>query len=71
MEILDESAVAIQARMKGFGEIKVKNRRRQEITADEYIRFFGKKWEVIADHLELEYEQKVDGEWLVFSVAKK
>jgi hypothetical protein len=61
MEILSETEIAIKTGMKGSAEIKVKNRRRQEITADEYIRFFGKKWEAIADHLELEYKQKVEG----------
>jgi hypothetical protein len=71
MEILSESETVVKARMKGFGEIKVGNRRRHEISAEDYIRFFGKKWETISDHLELEYKQKVDGDWIIFTVSKK
>lgn len=37
----------------------------------EHIRFFGKKWKVIADHLELEYKHELEGEWLIFTVSKK
>jgi hypothetical protein len=71
MEILSESDTAIKAKMKGFGEIKIGNRLRHEISSEDYIRFFGKKWEVIADHLELVYEQEIEGEWLNFTVSKK
>jgi len=28
----------------------------------EYIRFFWKKWKVIADHLELEYKHELEGD---------
>jgi len=71
VEILKESAGDIQARMKGFGEVMVSRRPRQEISVDDYIQFFNKKWAAIADHLGLEYNQKVDGEWVIFIVSDK
>ena len=42
IEILNESAESIQARIKGFGEDLVRQRPRHEITTDDYIRFFNK-----------------------------
>lgn len=71
MEILGESETSIKARMKGFGENDVSDWPEPGVTVDDYIRFFEKKWEAIANYLGLEYKQKVEGEWLVFTVTKK
>jgi hypothetical protein len=71
IEILNESETMIQARMKGFGEDQIRRRPRHEITEDDYIQFFNKKWTAIADHLGLEYNQKVEGEWVIFFVSGK
>jgi hypothetical protein len=71
MEILAESARTIEARMKGFGEDSIRRRPRHEITVDEYIQFFDKKWIAIAEYLGLEYSQRVEGEWVIFTVTDR
>jgi len=68
MEILDESATSIRARMKCFGEDLVR-KRNPEISVDEYIRFFDRKWAAIADYMGLKYAQHKEGEWLIFTVS--
>jgi hypothetical protein len=49
----------------------IRKRLGQEITVDEYIRFFDKKWVVIADYMGLEYNQQVEGDWVIFTVTEK
>jgi len=71
IEILNESAVFIQAKIRGFGEEMVRRRARHEIMVDDYIRFFDKKWIAIADYLGLEYKQHVEGDWVIFTVTEK
>jgi hypothetical protein len=71
MEILEESELSIRARMKCFGENVIRHRPHYEVSVYEYIRFFEKKWVVIADFLGLEYKQQVDGDWVVFTVTRK
>ncbi len=41
------------------------------MTEADYIRFFEKKWEAIASYLELEYKQRSEGDWIVFTVSAK
>lgn len=71
LEILRVAEKRIDARMQGFGEALVRARRKQDVTVEEYIRFFGKKWEAIAQQLELVYTQQLQGEWLRFTVAAR
>jgi hypothetical protein len=71
IEILNESEMMIRARMKGFGENLVRRRPRHEITVDEYIQFFNRKWIAIADYMGLEYNQKLEGDWVIFIVTGK
>lgn len=71
MEILSESETAIEARMKGFGEDTIIERPEPLVTEADYIRFFEKKWEAIASYLELEYKQRSEGDWIVFTVSAK
>jgi hypothetical protein len=69
MEILSESPTAIRARMKGFGEDAIRKRKRSDVTVDDYIRFFEKKWQAIAEGLGLQYRQETEGDWVVFTVT--
>ncbi|MBI3360977.1 MAG: hypothetical protein HY023_07690 [Chloroflexi bacterium] len=71
LEILGASETTIEARMKGFGENDVRDWTEPGVTVDDYIRFFEKKWEAIADSLGLEYKQRVEGDWTVFTVTQK
>lgn len=71
IKIMAESALTIQARMRGFGEDAIRRRPRSEITVDDHIQFFGKKWIAIADYLELAYSQRIEGDWVIFTVTDK
>ena len=71
MEILDESEISIRGRMKCFGENLIRKYFQYKISVDEYIQFFDKKWVAIADYMELEYKQHVEGDWSVFTVTQK
>ena len=71
MEILSESETTIEARLKGFGDDRVRDRWEPVVTVDDYVRFFEKKWEAIADYLGLAYKQQVQGDWMVITVAEK
>lgn len=68
MEILRESMTSIEARMKGFGEVDVREFTELDVTVEDYIVMFEAKWQVIADSLGLDYKQSRDGEWTVFVV---
>lgn len=69
MEILSESETAVEARMKGFGQRAIVEGWEPQLTVDEYVRFFEKKWEAIADYLGLEYRQRAEGEWTVVTIT--
>jgi hypothetical protein len=71
MEILSESEMAIEARMKGFGEDAIGERLEPLVTMDEYYRFFEKKWLAIANYLDLEYEQRREGDWIIITISAK
>ncbi len=69
MEILDETATSIRARMKCFGEDLVR-KRNSEISVEEYFSFFDEKWVAIADYMGLQYVQEREGDWTVITVSK-
>jgi hypothetical protein len=71
MEIVREAEDVIEAKMRGFGEDLVRKRQKQDIKVEEYLSFFGKKWEAIAEQLELIYKQRLEGQWLQIFVAKR
>ena len=71
MEILSESDTTIEARMKGFGTEDVKLWAESGVTVDDYVRFFGKKWEAIAKSLGVEYKQRVEGDWTYITASEK
>ena len=72
LEILAESESSIRGRMNIPWEDVIKERsKRYGVSVDEFNRFFEKKWEAIADYLGLEYKQKVEEDWIVFTVTEK
>jgi hypothetical protein len=70
MEILDESATRIHARMRHIGDDVIGRRPLHEVSVEEYVQFFDKKWMAIAQSMGLEYRQEVEGEWVVFTVSQ-
>ncbi len=71
MEILEESSTTIRARMRNFGEDTLLRFWRGEIAVDDYLQFFAKKWEVIANYLGLEYCQHSEGGSVHFTVTDR
>lgn len=57
--------------MKNFGEDVIKGMFTESgVTVDEYLRFFEKKWEAIANSIGLEYKQDTRDDWTYFTVTK-
>jgi hypothetical protein len=72
MEILGQEAIEFKVRMKNFGEDVIRDEFTESgVTVDEYLRFFKKKWEAIANSLGLEYKQNTRDDWTYFTVTKK
>jgi hypothetical protein len=72
MEILSQEAIEFKVRMKNFGEDVIRDEFTESgVTVDEYLRFFKKKWEAIANSLGLEYKQNTRDDWTYFTVTKK
>ncbi len=71
MEILSESAVRVRGRMRHMGEDVVASRPQPEISREDYLQFFEKKWAAIADQIGLAYEQQCEGDWVVFEITQK
>ena len=71
IETLAKSALTIEARIRRFGDNAIRRRPRSEITVDDYIQFFNKKWIAIADYLGLAYSQRMEGDWVIFTMADK
>ncbi len=71
MEILEDSEREVRARMKCFGEDAIRKEPAfQIITADDYFRFFDKKWAAIADFWGMKYEQHVEEDGVALRVTK-
>jgi hypothetical protein len=72
MEILSESPASVEARMKGYGDDDVRRFFTDwGVTADDYCAFFAAKWEAIADSLDMDYVQRSEGVWTIFTVTQR
>ena len=71
MEILSVSEKSVKARMTVYGETNIKALSDLGVTIEEYASFYGKYSETLADYLGLEYKQKFEDGWIVFSVTEK
>lgn len=69
LEILSESETSVKARWKEW--IDLKGNTGMGVTGEEYARFLGKIYETISNHLELEWQQEFEDDWLVFTVTIK
>ncbi len=71
MEIIEQSDSFIKAKMiANWGSLLIE-KERFGVTPDEMREWLEKLWIAIAEHLDLEYKQEFDGEWIVFTVTKK
>lgn len=71
MEILSVSEKSVKARMTVYGETNLKGLADLGVTIEEYASFYGNYSEALADYLGLEYKQKFEDGWIVFSVNEK
>ena len=73
IEILRESDKSISGRMNRAWDSWVKDAKSEEygISVDEFNRFFEEKWKAIAAYLGLEYNQRIEGDWIYFTVNEK
>jgi len=71
MEILSVSEKSMEAKMTVYGETNIKALSDLGVTIEEYASFYGKYSETLADYLGLEYKQKFEDGWIVFSVTEK
>lgn len=71
MEILSVSGKSVKAKMTVYGETNIKALADLGVTIEEYASFYGKYSETLADYLGLEYKQKFEDGWIVFSVTEK
>jgi hypothetical protein len=61
----------VKAKMTVYGETNIKALADLGVTTEEYANFYGKYSETLADSLGLEYKQKFEDGWIVFSVTEK
>ncbi len=73
VEVIGGPGDSITARMNRpyithyFGD----DREAYGVTVDEYERVVQIISQIIADHLDLKFEQRVEGDWIVFTIARK
>jgi hypothetical protein len=71
IEILSESEISVEGRMSIPAAYPLKYWTDPGVTVEEYIRYWGKYWTVTAEHIGMEFKQKLDGDWVYFTVSKK
>lgn len=71
IEVLEESENFYKAKIKGIGEKYVTGWPEAGVTLNEYYNCMGQLMNQITKSLGLEYKQKVEGDWIVFTVKEK
>jgi hypothetical protein len=71
MEILNATETSVEAKMTIFARRCAETFAESGVTEEEYIRFISTSISSIAEYLGWEYKQKLEGEWLYFSVSEE
>ena len=72
MEILSISKTSVTVKMTVYGETHIGAFFEDlGVTREEYVRYLGKNFGVIADRLGLCYEQTLEGDWLTITLNEK
>jgi hypothetical protein len=71
IEVLEESEDFYKAKIKGIGEKYVTEWSEAGVTLNEYYDCWEQLMMSITNYLSLEYKQKVEGDWIVFTVKEK
>jgi hypothetical protein len=70
MVILCTSKTSVKAKMNVYGENNINTFTAMGVSVEEYANYYGKYSEILADYLGLEYKQKLEGDWIVFTVTR-
>ncbi len=71
MEIISVFEKTVKAKMTVYGEANLKSYSELGVALQEYASFYGKYSETLAEYLGLEYKQKFEDGWIVFTVSEK
>ena len=71
IEILNESDISVDGKMSIPAAYPLKYWADPGVTVEEYMRYWGKYLAVAAEHTEMEYKQKLEGDWVYFTISKK
>ena len=71
IEILNESKNSVDGKMSIPAAYPLKYWTDPGVTVEEYMRYWGKYLAVAAEHTEMEYKQRLEGDWVYFTVSKK
>ncbi len=71
IEVLEESENFYKAKIKGIGEKYITEGSEAGVTINEYYDCWEQVIMPITNYLGLEYKQKVEGDWIVFTVTEK
>ncbi len=71
MEILSVSEKSVEAKMTIFARRCAETFAVSGVTEEEYIRFISTSISSTADYLGWDYKQKLEGDWLYFTVSEK
>jgi hypothetical protein len=71
MEILNETESGVDVKMNIFGEKYIETYAESDVTREEYIRFLGAMLSGMAEYMGFQYKQKIEEDWIYFTIAKK
>ncbi|HDZ25968.1 hypothetical protein LCGC14_0447590 [marine sediment metagenome] len=71
IEVLEESENFYKAKIKGIGEKYITEGSEAGVTLNEYYDCWEQLMMPITNYLGLEYKQKIEGDWIVFTVKEK
>lgn len=71
MEILSETESSVDVKMNIFGARYIDTYAESGVTKEEYSRFLGAMLSGMAAYMDFAYEQKIEQDWIYFTVAKK
>jgi hypothetical protein len=71
MEILSATEKSVEAKMTIFARRCAETFAESGVTGEEYVRFICASVASMAEYLGWDYEQKLEGEWLYFTVRER
>ena len=60
----------MKEKIKGIGEAEVKSWKKSGVTVEEFVSFYGAGNKTIVNYIAREYEQKLEDNWIVFTISE-